>query len=405
MIKEFVLSNGLNLLVKERKDSNSVAILISINFGSIFEKTKHSGIAHLIEHMAFTGTKKRNKKELAEEIDKIGGKINAFTSNEMTCFFVEVQDKHFGKGLDVLQDCLNNSLFKEKNLKLEKKIVLREISQIKDNVPNYLFDLFQQLCFKDNKMKSIIGTKKTVKGISRKNIIDYFNEFYTPSNIIVSVVGNINPLKVKKKIEESFSTKKKKPRDVKEFRKEKITERNKLIKRELSQAHLIYGFQVTPSTKKEHYIMEVINAHLGGGLSSRLMQEIREKRGLAYAVQSHLEAGNYFGYFAVYVGARKEKIPLVKELIEKEIKALREKKLTKEELNKAKQYIEGKLLLTEENNFDLALNLINYKRNKVKYTKDFLKRIHSVTSKQVQETAKNFLKEKNYTLIVMKPKK
>lgn len=405
MLKEFVLSNGLNLIVKQRKDSNSVAILIGVNFGSIFEKPKHLGIAHLIEHMAFTGTEKRNKKEISEEIDEIGGKINAFTSNEITCFFVEVQDKHFDKGLNVLQDCLNNSLFREKNLELEKKIVLREISQIKDNVPNYLFDLFQQLCFKDNKMKSIIGTRKTVKGISRKDILNYFNEFYSPGNMIVSVVGNISPSEVKKKIEESFFAKKKKPAGVKEFRKERIRERRKLIKRELSQAHLIYGFQTVPSTKKEHYALEVINAHLGGGLSSRLMQEIREKRGLAYAVQSHLEAGNFFGYFAVYVGTRKEKIPLVKELIEKEIENLREKKLDKEELNKAKQYIEGKLLLAEENNFDLALNQINYKRNKVKYTKDFLERIHSVTPSQVQETAKEFLKEKNYTLIVMKPKK
>ncbi|MEW6295881.1 MAG: pitrilysin family protein [Candidatus Diapherotrites archaeon] len=404
MIKEFYLKNGINLLVEERKESKSVAIVVAVNFGSLYENRKQAGIAHLIEHLMFSGTKKRNKKQISEEIDNIGGKINAFTSNDMTAYYVELQDKHLDIGLGVLSDCLQNSLFEEKNTELEKQIILKEINQLKDNLPYYSIDLFQKLCFKDNKMESVIGTKETVGNIKREDILNYYSRFYAPKNFIVSVVGNVKAQEVKEKVKQKFLNKKLPETKRIELKKERQEKREKIIKRQVNQAHLAFGVRAPKSNEKSVFAMEVINAFLGGGLSSRLVQEIREKRGLAYVVHSIYESNPFFGFFLLYVGTGKKNLGLVKELIGKELLELKEKKLGETELKNAKQYIEGKLLLNEENNYEKAINTVKYKQNRIKSTEEYLKKIKEVTAREVMDTAKKYFGEEKIVSVEIRPK-
>jgi len=404
MIKEFSLENGINLLVEERKESKSVAIVVAVNFGSLYENRKHAGIAHLIEHLMFSGTKKRNKKQITQEIDNIGGKINAFTSNDVTAYYVELQDKHFGIGLEILSDCLQNSLFEEKNLKIEKQIILKEINQLKDNLPYYSIDLFQKLCFKDNKMESVIGTKETVRGIKREDILNYYSRFYPPKNFIISIVGNVGVKEAKEKVKQKFRLKELPEIKKIKLKKEKEAKREQIIKRQVNQAHLAFGVRAPKSSEKGVFAMEIINAFLGGGLSSRLVQEIREKRGLAYVVHSIYESNPFFGFFLLYVGTGKKNLGLVKELIGKELLELKEKKLGENELKNAKQYIEGKLLLNEENNYEKAIDIVKYKQNKIKSTEEYLKKVKEVTARDVMDTAKKYFGKEKIVSVEIKPK-
>ena len=394
------LKNGITLIIKKRP-SKSLAINISIKTGSVNETTNILGISHVIEHMLFEGTKKRTQKEIVDEIEKVGGEINALTSTQHTSYYAIVLKKHFQKALDVLSDMIQNPLFEKKLIEKEKKVILEEIKIIEDQPRSYQWVLFQKTLFKEHPVKNpIYGTHKTVKSITKGQIEEYYNKYYTPKNIIITVVGNI-PKNIKSLIETAF----------KDFKKESKIEHlktkepknqltKKIIKRNTQHSYIVLGYKTQNRLHKDSYALDLLKIILGYGQSSKLFAEIRSKLGLAYEISAEHETSKDYGFFAVNLSTDKQNINKVITIILNEFKKIQ--KYTNKELNEAKTQIEGLFKLEQENNQKIAELLGFYEQiNSAELAEKYIKNIRKVTLKQLKEVAKTYLNG-NYTLTIIK---
>ncbi len=391
------LKNGLTLIY-ENKKTETVTVEVTVKVGSNYETEKISGISHFIEHMMFEGTKRRaDAKEISGEIESIGGEINAYTSNERTSYYIRVPKKHVGKALDLLSDILKNSVFAPKRIEKERKIILKEINLHKDEPRYYQWVVFQKALFKKIKVRlPTAGTVKSVKGLNRKMLVDYFHKFYVANNMVVSVVGDVS--NVKSKISKYFG----------KFKKGKVPEyedvdepvqTKKIVskeKRKILNSYMVLGYKTPNRVSEDSYVLDVLKAILGKGQSGRIENVIRNKHGLAYEVGVYHEPSQKYGFFAVYLNTHKKNIDLAVKLILKEFKGLN--KLGKKELEEAKGYLEGKFILDNEDTHDRADELGFWEM--VSDAKDhdkYLAKIRKVSVKDVQEVAKKYFTE-NYTL-------
>ena len=328
------LDNGVTVILEKRKTS-AIALANSVKFGAQYENVNIKGISHFIEHLVFKGTKKRTVEEIPREIENKGGIINAFTSEDITCYWNKLPRKHFRLGADISRDLILNPLFEKNALERERKVILEEIKMYNDNPTTYVLEKIKELLYKKPFNMSVAGTLETVSSLSREKIIKLFNSIYTSNNVVFSVVGDID---WKDAVKEAKIF----PKNKKEISFVKIFLKNgKLIKKRkgIDQAHLVLGFHMPKLNDKYRYAAEIFDSILGGGMSSKLFQEIREKRGLCYSVRSNLEQSRDYSYETIYVGTTKEKIIEVKKLILKEIKKLKDLKQT--ELNEAKEKLIG----------------------------------------------------------------
>jgi predicted Zn-dependent peptidase len=403
-MKKRVLKNGLTVVIVE-KPTDSVAFMATVKVGSNYEKKAQNGISHFLEHMIFEGTKTRpSARQIANEIESIGGEINAYTSTERTSFYVRVLGKHFDKGLDIISDIIQNPLFDQKALEKERKVILKEINMVTDEPRFHQWILFQKTLFKKHPTKNpTYGTVEAVKKISRKNLVDYYRANYKPTNLILTVVGNLDK-KSLKKIENKFANFKpgiiEKQEKVKEPKENKPTKAKE--KRRMFSSYLVLGYKTPTRLNKDSYTLDVIRSILGRGQSGKIFDEVRNKRGLAYDVGAHFESAVDYGYFAVHVNTEKKNLNKCIKIILDEFKKL--KNLTEKELNEAKNYLEGEFYLQNEDNYQHADQLGFWELVKdSKLMKDYTKKIKKVTKKDISNVVNKYFRN-NYALAVIEQK-
>jgi len=328
------LDNGITVIC-ETRNIPVVAISTSVKYGAKYESENIKGISHFIEHLVFKGTKKRSVKEISSVIENKGGIINAFTSEEVTCFWNKLPSKYFDLGADVSRDLVLNPLLSENALERERKVILEEIKMYHDNPSYYVLEKIKEMLYQKPFNMPIAGTAKSVSHLSRDVIINTHRSIYSTNNMIFTAIGKID-------IDEVLNEAIKFPKSFNQLPKVKVVPMNKDFTEErkgIDQAHFVLGFHMPCFVNKSRYAAEIFDSILGGGMSSRLFQEIREKRGLGYAVRSSLEQSKDYAYEVIYVGTVKEKIEEVKKIILKEIKKM--KNLTLGDLNDAKERLIG----------------------------------------------------------------
>ncbi len=399
MAKEFEfykkkLKNGLTVLF-EKRNLPIVCNSVSVKFGSEFESASLKGISHFIEHLVFKGTKSRTQQQISEEVEKKGGIINAFTSEEITSYWNKLPSRYLEEGINISSDLALNPLFREEDLEKERKVILEEIKMYNDNPQLYVIEKIKELLYEKPFGMFAAGTIETVSKISKQDILHIFNSSYSTNNMILTVVGNADFNEICKLGEKIFPPTNKEVQEVEPIKKySTVIEKRKGIE----QAHLALGFHVPTMRDEKRYAAEVLDVILTRGMSSRLFQEIREKRGLAYSVKGILEQDKNYGYELIYVGTVKEKVKEVKELILKEIKKLQ--KLGRKELQEAKEQLIGLENVESENSEQVMVNLISEENagNAEEYYK-YEDRIKEVKLEDI----KNLCKLDNYSFIALVP--
>ena len=402
-MKKYTLNNGIKILF-EKNNSKSVSVEVMFKVGSNYESAKIAGISHYLEHMLFEGTRKRkNSTKIANEIEKYGAEFNAYTTGDRTAFFIKIINKRFDKALEILADMMKNSVFDEKIMEKEKKVILKEINMVTDDPRQHQWILFHKNLFEKHPAGNpTYGSKETVKAINRGTLMEYFNKHYLPNNMIVSVVGNAND--VKNKISKYFSdmnpgsiTRRKTINEPKQNKPKKFVE-----KRKINNSYMVLGYKTASRLEKDSYALDVVYGILARGQSGWLFDEIRNKRGLAYQVGAMHETEKDHGYFAVYTGLDKSNIGKARKIILEQFKRLQN--LGKKELEEAKTYLEGNHALVIEDNFHLADNNAYWESIKdASLAEDYIKNIKKVSINDVKRISKKYFNN-NYTLVVIEQK-
>ncbi|MBU0672834.1 MAG: insulinase family protein, partial [Candidatus Margulisbacteria bacterium] len=342
--KKSILKNGLRIISEKIPTVRSVALGILIGAGSGNETTEESGLSHLIEHMAFKGTGKRTAIQLAHALDAVGGKMNAYTTKEYTVYYAMVLDKHIDTAVDVLCDMLQGSLFAPKAIEMEKGVILEEIKMYEDTPDELVHDLFAEKILHGHPIgKPTIGNNETVSSFSRDSIMNYRQKWYSPQNTIVSLAGAIPP-RISEKIKSylgSWKGKENVPRPTSPEIKGSINLRRK----KTEQVHLCLGVKGVSQVDEDRYPYAVLDNILGGSMGSRLFQEVREKRGLVYSIYSTSSPFRNFGISYVYAGTSEKNLAEVIELILKQFRQIKTAGVSPEELERAKEYLKGTLVL------------------------------------------------------------
>lgn len=386
MIKKFTCNNGVRIVLENIPHVRSVAIGVWIGTGSRNETKENNGISHFLEHMFFKGTKTRSAREIAESFDSIGGQVNAFTSKEYTCYYAKVLDDHSNYALEVLSDMFFNSTFDEEELKKEKNVVYEEIKMYEDTPDDIVHDLLSRATYKDHSLGyPILGTEETLSTFNGDSLRQYMRETYIPENVVVSVAGNVDESFIKE-IEKYFgsfdSTATQQETVAPSFHSEKLTR-----KKDTEQAHLCLGYEGLPVGHNQIYSLIVLNNVLGGSMSSRLFQEVREQRGLAYSVYSYHSSYKDGGMLTVYGGTGSQQLNVLYETIQHTLQTLMDKGITSKELQNSKEQIKGNLMLSlESTNSRMSRNGKNELLLKQHRSLDeILESINEVTEESVNE--------------------
>ncbi len=402
-VKEY-LENGIPVVMESFKNVRSVAIGVWVKVGSRYETPAMNGISHFLEHMFFKGTKRRSPKDIAVEIDSMGGDLNAFTSRENTAFYIKVLDEYLEKGVDLLSDIFVHSTFPEDELAKEKKIIKEEVKMVEDTPDDYIHDLFNQTIWGDEGLgQSILGRRETIASFTREDLIRHIGKYYGTKDIIISCAGKFQPAKLIGLLGERFgglrrgSEPRKGPPP--EFKSDV-----KVYTKDISEAHICIGVPSVSQTSEDRYALFVLNTLLGGGVSSRLFQEIRENRGLAYSVYSYTSMYIDTGLWGVYAGVSKKRIREVAELIIHEMLSLKDT-LTEEELDKAKRHLKGNMILGLESTNSRMNNIARQEINFGRYISpdEISKAVEMVSMKQLKELSERLLMKKSLSITAYGP--
>lgn len=341
------LNNGLNIVTYSMPHVNSVSINIIVKVGSRYESEKEAGISHFLEHMAFKGTKTRSAIEIAKEFDSIGGHFNAYTSRENTVYYTKVLKQHTKQAIGILADILQNSLFEEEDIKKELSVISQEIAGVKDCPDDLVFENFYELAYTGHPLgRSILGTYDNIAKFDKNSFQDYINKHYCAENIYISVAGNIDhneAVSIAQDLFSSFPTKSSRKQE-----KSRYSGGFKITEKPLEQTTIALGFEsVSYQNLEDFYHAQILSIILGGGLSSRLFQTIREKHGLAYGIGSGVNAFCDSGIFSIYAAADHRNVQMMIDKIVEEISKIREN-ISQEELDRAKAQIESNIYMAEE---------------------------------------------------------
>src|SRR5215467_11969652 len=357
-IHRVALPNGLIVLSEEMRHIRSVAIGIWMKSGSRDEELEFNGISHFTEHMVFKGTTSRSAQQIARQVDSIGGNMDAFTGKETICFNIKVLDDHLPIALDIVSDLVLHPTFTPKDIVREKGVILEEIKMDEDN-PDYLVhEIFTQNFWKDHPLgKPILGTKETVRSFEQEKLFDFYRQHFAPNNMIISAAGNLNHGKFVELIRERFASLASVPNGFHQPAPAvtpRIITRNK---KSLEQVQLCLGVPSHPIWHEKRYVSYVLNTVLGGGMSSRLFQKIREEHGLAYSIYSDLNPYRDTGCMSVYAGMSLESTRSVVDSILAEFSELKSGPIPAEELRRAKDQLKGSLMLSLESSTSRMSNL------------------------------------------------
>ena len=401
-MRKFRLKNGATLIV-DKNSSKTVAVEVMFKVGSNFESQKQAGLSHFLEHMVFEGTKKRkDSREIANEIEKYGGEFNAYTTGERTAFFIKIINRRFEAALGILSDMLANSVFDKNIMKKEKQVILKEINMVTDDPRSHQWVLLQKNLFDRHPAKNpTYGTANAVKGFSRNQTIDYFRKHYHAGNMVVSIVGNVS--NAREKAEKYFGNISRKSQSQrKRVIEPKASQKYFSEKRKTLNSYLVLGYKIVPRSHKDSYAFDVINGILGRGQSGWMFNEIRNKRGLAYQVGTNTEMDTDYGMFAVYTGLEKKNLEKAKQLIMEQLKKL--ESVSKNDVDESKTYIEGNFTMETEDNFKRADNLCYWESIRdAKLADEYLKNIMEVSAEDVKRVARKYF-DGNYTMVTIEPR-
>lgn len=419
--------NGLRLLTVPVSGAESVTALILAGVGSRYEEKKINGISHFLEHMAFKGTQKRpSALAIASTIDGIGGEFNAYTSKDHTGYYIKAAKKHTTLLLDVLSDMLLNSKFDEKELEKEKGVIIEEIHMYEDTPMRHVSDIYENLLYGDTKLgRDIAGRKEVIKSVKREDFLSYMDRFYGPANTVVVVAGGFddeisndklpisnksqNPnSKIQKLVENYLGDWEKKEVEKPELIDDKQVKPAVLVKyKDTQQAHLCLGVRSYHLTHPGRYKLGVLTAILGGGMSSRLFIEVREKRGLAYYVRSNNEQYQDVGNFVTQAGVDVGRIEDAVKVMLEQFAKIREEKVNEEELSKAKEYLKGRFTLELEDSRNIASLFATNEllEDSIRTPQEMLAEIDSVTARDVQAVAREIFRQNTLNLAIIGPYK
>lgn len=341
-----ILPGGLTIVSEKIPSVRSVSAGVWVKAGTRHEKKAHNGIAHFLEHMMFKGTEKRSALEIARSLESVGGYLNAYTSKEQTCYYAEFLDEHLPRAVDVLSDMVCHSVFDPVELEKERQVILDEIASVEDTPEDLLQDVFVEKLFPNNSLGfPILGTRNSVSRITRDNLIGFYRQYYTSENIVIAAAGNLDHYQLVELCEQHFQLPAGRqtlspPDPARENGKGRI-----VIPRPISQSHMCLGTSALPYPHPEKYELLLMNTLLGGGMGSRLFQNIREKHGLAYAIYSFVDFFRDSGIFGIYLGTERNRMDKARELLLKELEKLREKPISARELRQIKSQMKGNFVL------------------------------------------------------------
>ncbi len=397
-LRRTVLPNGLIVLTERMEHLRSVAMGVWIKSGSRYEDADINGISHFVEHMLFKGTRSRSAQHIAREMDSIGGNLDAFTGKETICFSVKALSNHVPIALDVLSDLVLNPTFTDTDIERERGVILEEIKIDEDNPDVLVHEIFTQNFWKDQPLgKPILGTTQTVSGLAQATLFDYHNDRFRAGNMVFSAAGHLDHDKFVESVAEKFSTLAAGTTHM-AYQSPQVSApiilRNK---RSLEQVQICLGVPSPPITDEHRYATLILNTVLGGGMSSRLFQTIREERGMAYSIYSDLSPYSDTGSLCVYAGTSADKTLEMLSLVMNEFNTLKEHLLSDEELTRAKEQVKGNILLGLESSGSRMSNLARQEMyfNHFFSVEEVLDRLDAVTAGQVQAMAqKLFLSER-----------
>jgi len=410
-VKRSVHSSGLRIVTEEVPSVRSAAVGIWVNVGSRDEAPATAGASHFLEHLLFKGTTSRTALEISSSIESVGGEMNAFTSKEYTCFYARVIDTDLPMAINVVSDLITSSIVSALDVDAERKVVLEEIAMRDDDPSDLVHDFFSDTYYGDTPIgRPILGTVESIKGMSRNTVFNYYKKKYLPQDLVVAVAGNIKHKRVVTMVEEALS------RDnFLDVLAAPVVRPNTLVKntkqqsvgvmyKKSEQAHMFYGMEGVARADDRRFAMGVLSAALGGGMSSRLFQEIREKRGLAYSVYAYAQQFAGTGVLGFYAGCNPSKAIEVVEIIRSVLSDVADNGMTHEEIERAKGAVRGSLVLSQE---DSGSRMSRIGKNEIVYGQvmdfdDILKSIARVSTEDIREIASEFL-VKTPTLALVGP--
>jgi predicted Zn-dependent peptidase len=399
------LDNGITVISERIESFRSIAVGIWVKTGSRAEQISENGVAHFLEHMMFKGTHKRSPLKIAQSMESLGGSLNAFTGKEVTCYFANALDIHLRNAVEVLADMVCNSVFPEKEVDRERMVVLEEIKSVQDTPEEFVFDVFHEKLFPQSSIgRPILGSENIIENMERSQVHSFWNDNYAGQNIIISAAGNLKHANLVKFVTKYFdfsSDYSSKPAEGATT----ATASSFYIDQPINQAHLCTGGESIAYVSPERFPLMILNTYLGGGMSSRLFQQVREKRGLAYSVYSFLDFYSDVGIFGIYAGADTRKLDLVQNVLRDELAKIVNEPIRSSSLEKLKNQLKGNLLLALENT---SRRMSRLAKNEIYFgdyvtLDDLIESIDHVNSDDIISIAQKVIQPDNFITVILNP--
>ncbi len=405
LFRKTVLPNGLTVVTEKMPHVRSICIGIWVPAGSRYETREVNGISHFLEHMLFKGTEKRSALDIAMEVDSLGGEMNAFTSREQTTYYIKVLDTHIDQALDILADIFLHSTLDANELARERQVILEEIRMQVDQPEDLVHDIINELIWPDQPLGfPVAGREESVIALDREELADYVRKMYNGEKLVISCAGNIEHENFVAAIAGHF----------KDFTSRKTSlvqeppryaANTKVLTRDLEQVHLCLALPGAAQADPDRFAFYILNTLLGGNMSSRLFQEVREKRGLAYSVYSYLASYRDAGNLTIYTGANRDRIGEVLDVIRKELQKLAEAPVTAEELHRAKEYMKGGLMLSLESSSSVMSRIAKQEISLDGYQSidEIVRQVEAVKADRIQQIAEEQFQDEQIALAAIGP--
>lgn len=406
LVNKTILDNGLKIVTEHFESVKSVTAGIWVKTGSRNESHRQSGVTHFLEHMLFKGTESRSSYDIAMSMESVGGYLNAFTSSEYTCYYSRCLNTQLDRALDVLSDMVLHPLFPEEEIRKEKKVVIEEMKMYRDSPNDYLLEQFMGHAFKGHPLgQSTLGYEETVSAFDRQDLYDYMEDRYQPSNLLVAVAGNVDHERVVALVSEFFANVP--SEDLKELDQTLPSYETRQLKltKPIEQTHLVTGRRGLDYDHKDKYLLLLANTVLGGGMSSRLHQNVREKYGYCYTITSFNQSYKDTGLYGIYVGTDEEYVDHVRELIQEELDKLKQEPIPEKELAEAKSQLKGKLLLSIES---MSNRMTRLAKSEIYFNRfvtldELVRKIDAVQADEIQKFAQLFYDNETFSEALLTP--
>ena len=406
-LKKTTLSNGVRVVSESIPSVRSVSVGIWVHTGSRDEAPPESGISHFIEHMVFKGTSRRRMHQIARRMESVGGYLNAFTGKEYTCYYARALDEHLARAVDTVCDLVLDPVIPEKEVEKEKDVVLEEMKMYEDNPEDLIFDRFESALYGDHAMgRPVIGYPETVASFSRPQLLEFLDTQYTPDRMVLAVAGNVDHERLVRLAEQAFTRSTRRPALRRRSPVNGYAPRHLLEERPTQQAHLVVGARAYDVHHPRRVALSVLHTIVGGGMSSRLNQNIREKYGYCYNIYSFLNLHSDTGDFGVYMGTDPSKVDRAKKLIFRELDKLTQKPVSRRMLSQAISQVKGSIMLGLES---MGSRMMRLGRQELHFERFFtldeiLGQVEAVTQEEVLDVARELFVPERFSSVFLMPR-